>query len=392
MIPQIGKIVIALSLRSNSNLQKPHLCFTISAFFFSSSRTKGSKSKPATAVDEYLINQHQFSPEAALKASSAFAYLKNTEGSDSVLSFFRKNSFSQSHIEEMIKKVPTVLSADLDKSLKPKIEVFRDFGFSQSEIADIISSDPWILLRSVDNRLGPSIVVLTRVLGSNAAVYKVLMKTGWFLKQDLERTMLPNIEFLKSCGISSSAIFRFVFKFPRFFLLKPENLVDFVRRVDELGFDRKSKMLLPAIRVLSSMTEENWEIKLELFRSLGFSQNDILQVFRRVPQVFSVSKEKIKEVTELLLLGGNLDITYVVDHPELLTCSAERRVKPRLQIIDILENKNLIKKKPSLTTLCKLTERQFSQKYVLPYSNELKGNHFAGVCLQTIESASKLSI
>ncbi|EXC06720.1 hypothetical protein L484_021559 [Morus notabilis] len=72
---------------------------------------------------------------------------------------------------------------------------------------------------------------------------------------------------------------------------KPERIMDFVRRADEMWFDRKSKMFLPAIRVLSSMSMENWGLKLELFGSLGFSENDILAVFRRAPQVFSVQEQ-----------------------------------------------------------------------------------------------------
>lgn len=57
-------------------------------------------------------------------------------------------------------------------------------------------------------------------------------------------------------------------------------------------------------------------------------RDDILAVFRRVPEVFSASKRKIMEMTELLLLAGNHDNSFVVNHPELLTCSIERRLKP----------------------------------------------------------------
>ncbi|XP_041017098.1 uncharacterized protein LOC121259537 isoform X6 [Juglans microcarpa x Juglans regia] len=84
-------------------------------------------------------------------------------------------------------------------------------------------------------------------------------------------------------------------KCKRFFLHKPESIQAFVKTVDGMGFNRKSKMFLSAIRTVSSMSEENWELKLELFRSLGFSEKDILDVFRRVPQVFAVSERKIKE-------------------------------------------------------------------------------------------------
>lgn len=369
MFSQIFKRVLS----SQSHLKNPNLSFSISILFFSSSsQPRKHKPKSTTAVSEYLINQHQFSPEAASKASSAVSHLKNPQRSDSVLSFLRESGFSQSQLEETIKKLPRVLSSDVDKSIRPKFKIFQDLGLSPSDIADIISSDPWILWYSSDNRFGPSISVLKNILGSDDAVCRALKLSGWFLKIDLEKSMVPNIEFLKSCGVGSSAIFKFVFKFPRFLMLKHESMVGCVRRADEMGFDRKSKMFLPAIRVLSSMSLENWGLKLDVFRSLGFSENDILAVFRRVPLVFGVSKSKIKDMTELLLLSGNHDISFVVNHPELLLCSPECRLKPRLKVLQILEDKRILKKKPSLTTVCKITDKLFSEKYVLPYANELQ--------------------
>uniref|UniRef100_A0A5B6YNH5 Mitochondrial transcription termination factor family protein n=1 Tax=Davidia involucrata TaxID=16924 RepID=A0A5B6YNH5_DAVIN len=183
--------------------------------------------------------------------------------------------------------------------------------------------------------------------------------------------MMPNIELMKSCGISSSQITRYVYNFPRFFLHKPEHIKEFVKKVDEMGFDRKSKMFLHAIRAVSSMTSENWELKLELFRSLGFSEDDILLAFRRAPQVFAVSERKIKEVTKLLLSTGKFDISFVVNHAELLICSVEQRLKPRLRVLEILERKNLLLKKPSMITVFKISDEKFFVKYVSPFSKEV---------------------
>ncbi|PON61585.1 Mitochodrial transcription termination factor [Parasponia andersonii] len=79
-------------------------------------------------------------------------------------------------------------------------------------------------------------------------------------------------------------------------------------------------------------------------------------------------------MAELLLLAGNHDISFVVDHPELLTFNIERRLKPRIEILRILEKKDILRRKPSLTTICKIMDKQFSEKYVLPYLNELGEN------------------
>ncbi|TYI87666.1 hypothetical protein E1A91_D04G151700v1, partial [Gossypium mustelinum] len=231
-----------------------------------------------------------------------------------------------------------------------------DLGFSTHDVADIVASDPWILTRSVDDRIAPSISDLKTVLGSNDDVVKLLRTSAWFLKSDLQKTMMPNIEFLRNCGICSSQIVSYVFSFPRFFLLKPENIKQFVERADALGFDRNSNMFLAAIRMLSSMSEENWELKLKLLGNW----------------VFAVSERKIKQVTDFLLNRTNVGISFIISHPMVLICSLEHRLKPRLLVIETLESKNSLRRKVSMTTIYKMPEKKFKEKYIVPYLKELE--------------------
>ena len=376
MVRQICKFVFSNFSRSNFSFRKFNVHYSISTLFFSSFQPQKSVSEPPIPVAQYLINHHQFSPEAASKASSNFPFLKNPKQSDLVLSYLKETGFSHSQLEQVVKKFPNVLYVSPD-IIKPKIKIFQETGFSSSDIADIISAGPWILKRSADNRLGPSILALKNILGSHALVCRLLKSSGWFLKHDLKKTMMPNIEFMKNCGISSEQIINYLHIFPRFFLLKPESIVDSMKRVDEMGFDRNSRRLLQAIRALCSMSVENWELKLNLFRELGFSEDDILLVFRRCPQVFCVSEKKIKEVTDILLCAGNVDISFAVKHPELLLYSVEKRIKPRLGVIKILEEKDKLKKRPSLSTILTINGKKFLERYVLPHSNELGGQYVA---------------
>ncbi|XP_059629823.1 uncharacterized protein LOC132272747 [Cornus florida] len=361
----ICKSLISLSLKNSSHLNKTPICLLSLRFFSSSPRTP-------IAVADYLLNRHKFSTETASKVSSIVKYVKRPEETDSILSFLQESGFSDSHLELLIKRMPRVLSANLERTIKPKIKFFQDLGFSSSDSAEIVSSNPWILTTSVDNRLGPSILALKSVLGSNMDdVSRILKKSGRLLTFDLVKTLIPNVDFLKSCGICSSQIARCVCTYPTTFTLKPTKIRECVKRVDEMGIDRKSKLFLHAIRAISSMTKENWELKLELLKSLGFSEDDILSVFRRQPKVFTVSDRKIKEITQLFLSTGKCDISYVVNNPDLLCRSVENKLKPRLRVLEVLESRNLLLKMPSLGTVCRITDKKFFEKYVLPYSNEV---------------------
>ncbi|XP_059629859.1 uncharacterized protein LOC132272783 [Cornus florida] len=273
--------------------------------------------------------------------------------------------------------MPKVLSANLERTIKPKFKLFRDLGFFSSDVVEIVSSDPKTLTSCIDNWLGPSILALKSVLDSNMDdVSSVLKRSGWFSRSDLAKTMTPNIEFImKSCGLSSIQITQYVYKWPRLFMYKLTQIREHVKGVDKMGIVRKSKMFLSGIQAICSMSTENWELKLEVFKSLGFSEDDILSVFRRAPQLFALSERKIKATTQLLLgtvfrrgpyvsarperkikaitqfllSTGKFDISYVVvNHPELFGFSVANRLRPRLNVMEVLESRNLLLKMPSL--------------------------------------------
>ncbi|KAJ4701309.1 Transcription termination factor like [Melia azedarach] len=340
MNPFICKTLTSVFFKNSPHLCKPPSPHSISLLFFSSSCSISngpSEEKTKISLADYLINQQQFSSEAASKASSIQSYLKKPGNAEAVLSFLKESGFSHAHIEKVVKREPNVLFTNLDNNIKFKTAMFENFGFPSADIVHILSADPWIFTGRSENELICSILILKSVVGSIANVSRLLKISGWFLRCDLKKTLIPNIEFLNSCRISTSQIAKYIFHFPRLFLHKPENVKHFVKRVDELGFDRKSKMFLQAIRTMSAMTEQNWELKLKAFRSLGYSEDDILSMFRRSPQAFAMSERKIQGVTEMLLSRGDMDISFIVQNPSLFLCSIEGSLKPRLRVYDILK-------------------------------------------------------
>ncbi|XAR62171.1 hypothetical protein NMG60_11016823 [Bertholletia excelsa] len=354
---------------SLSNLHKPCVCIRSSLFFFSSS---SEHLGPSHSVDltNYLVQHYQFSPDTISKASFPVNYLKDLEKCISTLSFLEESGFSQTQLERVVKCIPGILSVRLDSTLKPKIEIFQELGFFPTDIAEIISAYPWILSTGV-NRLRRSILAMRSVFGSNADVCKILKVCGRLLRNNLESTLPVNIEFLKSCGVSSLQIDHFILLYPRFFALKPETIKQLVRRLDDIGFNRNTKMFLYAIRVFSTITREKWELKREVFRNLGLSENDILFVFQKAPYVFTLSGRKIKEATQVVRSATKSDMRLIVKYPKLLTYSIENRIKPRIRVLEILESKNLLRKKPGLASICNVSNKQFLEKFVLPYSDEV---------------------
>ncbi|WCJ18242.1 Mitochondrial transcription termination factor family protein [Euphorbia peplus] len=317
---------------------------------------------PKVSIFDYLLHNPEFSPEFAAKVSSLSStkYLNNPQNADSVVHFFKENGFSNNQIEAIVLRAPGFLSANVEASIKPKIKVFQDLGFPSSHFARIISSSPSILRRRPDS-LRQSILGLKNVLGPNADISRLLMNgNGRVLGYDLNKTLMPNIEYLKSCGVCSTQIPTYVSLYPLRFVVKPEKLKDIVQRVDEMGVDRKSKMFMEAVRVMGSFTKENWELKLLVFRELGFSEQNILVGFRQMPTVFASSERKLKEVAQLLL--NFEDMSYIASHPTLFGFSVEKRLKPRLRVLKALQTKNLLMKKPALLHFSCISDAEFIKK------------------------------
>ncbi|KAL3845811.1 hypothetical protein ACJIZ3_003214 [Penstemon smallii] len=130
-------------------------------------------------------------------------------------------------------------------------------------------------------------------------------------------------------------------------------------------------MFIHAVRVVSSMSNKTWEIKLKTLRNLGFSEDDILRVFRKVPLVLGVSEDKMKKVMEVVLSTRKYNMSCIINDPPTLMCSIEKRYIPRFRVLEILESKNLITKWPSIGTLSRMTDKKFYEKFIAPYLKEV---------------------
>ncbi|CAA0840782.1 Unknown protein [Striga hermonthica] len=287
-----------------------------------------------STVSDYLLHKHHFSPEAASRVASSLTRLRDPEKSDSILSFLKELGFSKTLVEKIVTSMPVLLSADLEKTIKPKIKILQDLDFSLDDIANIFSHDPWIFRSNVN-----------------------------YLE--------PNVKILKSCGVGMEQIIWFARYFRRFVFCNPEHMKKLVDKVNEMGVSTNSRIFIHAVRVMSSMNDSTWEQKLRIFRDMGFSDEEILAAFRQAPLVFGVSGEKINEVREVVLATGKYELSCILKNPIAFMYSVENRYKPRFKVLGVLERENLIESWPNFATLCRLSDRKFYDKFVGPYLDKV---------------------
>ncbi|KAL8513993.1 hypothetical protein ACS0TY_013199 [Phlomoides rotata] len=281
----------------------------------------------STSICDLLAHKYGFPPELASRVSSELTRLKNPENAVSVLAFLKQSGFSNAQLQIILKYRPRFLGRTLENGIKPKIQLFQKEGFSPGDICKIISNNPPIFDLSVENNIVPSLSILKGILGSPSEVAKVIKRSPRLVTTNFQNTLLPNVEFLKSCGIPMERIQMIFIGYPGSLTVKPELMRKFAEKAKGMGLNPTSLNFVYAVSVFTKMSDEALKMKLQAFRQLGFSDIDVLAMFRKEPMVLRLSAEKVKKTKEILLASGKFDICSIVNCPRSLWCSIDKRLK-----------------------------------------------------------------
>ncbi|KAJ4979582.1 hypothetical protein NE237_010362 [Protea cynaroides] len=334
-----------------------------SAFRFSSDGTE----LPSPTVD-YLIKKCGLTPESAFKASQRIN-IKSTAKPDSVLALLKSYGLPKPYIAKLISKDPTVLSADPTKTLEPKIEFFSNMGISGPDLARIFHRHPSILSNfSLKNYIVPCIDFLKSFLHDDRSIAVALTRLRWI--KEIRRVMQPNIEMLRYEGVQDSGISKLIIRRPQLLTWKQPQFNEVVLHTKALGFDPSSMMFIHALCTLSQMYKTTLEAKLELFRSFGWSEDEILCIFRKQPRCLSLSEKILRTRLDFFMNKLSWTVAEVAKNPVVLLLSMEKRIVPRYSVIQVLLSQGLMKKQ-SISTALILTEDKFLEKFVRKYHQEL---------------------
>ncbi|KAF8398091.1 hypothetical protein HHK36_017017 [Tetracentron sinense] len=345
-------------------LQNPFCCKSIS-------HISDSPNPPSLTID-YLINSCGLSPETALSASKKICTsFSTTEKPDSVLKFLESHGFLKPHITKLISAHPRLLSANIERTLKPKIKLFQDLGLSGPKLAELIASNPSTLLRSLNCQIIPCIQLVRSFVKTDENVIKALKRSKWLLSSNPDMRLQSNIALLRDHNVPNSRIVYMIINQPGSLLLKTESLKETVEAVEKLGFKPESGLFTIAIHTLCSMSKSTWEAKLKLLKDLGWSEEEIFGAFKRMPIFLASSENKMKEGMDFFVKMFNWKASLISKHPRLLMFSLKKRVIPRFEIYKILMSQGLLRDEWGLIPMLNLCERDFLIKYVTPYEEQL---------------------
>ncbi|WJX96142.1 hypothetical protein P8452_77385 [Trifolium repens] len=323
--------------------------------FFTTSTTFEQPQQSFTI--SYLINNCGFTPQTASKASH-YVTLSNSQKPDSVLAFFTTHGFSNSQIRGIVKREPRLLSLNPNNVLLPKFQFLLSQGVSNSDLIHIVNANPRFLRRSLENHIIPTYECAKGLLQSDKKIIACVKRYG-FLSQD----HLPkNVKLLLDNGVSHSNIVRLFQWWPSIF--ESFDLLNIVEELKKLGFDSKTSTFSIAFLAKKTVSKAKWDEKVETFKKWGWSDEHILQAFKKQPFCMLSSPRKMNAVMNVWVNHLGFDSLDLTRAPGILQLSLEKRIIPRGLVVQFLNSKGLRQKDASIYTPFLVSEKLFLEKFV----------------------------
>ncbi|XP_059279872.1 transcription termination factor MTERF5, chloroplastic-like [Lycium ferocissimum] len=343
-----------------------------SQYLYSTTTTPDPTRTRTPFLVKYLVDSLGFSKEEALLASSKVTSWKSLKNPDLVLNFLKQTGFDNTQIKKLVSVAPRLLFFDVSKTLKPKFQCLMDLGLSGSDLVNVMVKDATIVERGLDTHLRPTIDCLRRTLGSDENVVKAVKRASWLLSFGAHHNMESNVLLLRNSGVPDVRIRKLVLRNPRYITQKNDWVKDLLHRVENyFGIPLDSAMFPYGFHTLASQKKSRCEKKIGVFKSYGWSDDDVLTMFRKLPYCIAFSEVKIKKILNLYMKELGLEPDYLASHPSILIYSLEKRVLPRMQVLKILDEKKLERRKLALYSVVSIAESKFIEYFVLPYKDQI---------------------
>uniref|UniRef100_A0A9I9D1M9 Uncharacterized protein n=1 Tax=Cucumis melo TaxID=3656 RepID=A0A9I9D1M9_CUCME len=328
---------------------------------------------PSVSTIQFLTNSCGLSSGSPTSAGRKLQFdEKHIQQYGAVIDFLKSHGFENTQIANLVSRRPSILQSRVSNNLKPKFEFFQEIGFVGSLLPKLILTNPGVILCSLDSHLKPLILFLKEILESDEQVTAAILRYSLLLTYDFKGVLKPNADVLVSEGVPSRTIAKLIVSNPRIIMQKVDRMIQVVKMVKELGFEPKSGMFVDALKARIGMSDSTWNKKINVMKSLGWSEKEIFTAFRRYPLCLACSEKKMRDVADFCFNTAKLDPGTVISYPVFFKYSVDKRLRPRYKVLEVLKVKNLLKnKKIALAWWFTQGEREFVQNNVVKHLDEI---------------------
>ncbi|KAL1833877.1 hypothetical protein ACET3Z_003528 [Daucus carota] len=342
----------------------------------------------------FLKNKCGISGKKLVSASGRVSFGLTDKRPCAVLQLLRRFGFSVKHYTRIISYDSRLLRCDAQKTLKPKLDFLLSVcNNREMDLHKIVSISPCILHRSLDEYLVPTLNLLASALGNYKNVVIALKRSTLLLKSRAS-SVSPNVKLLQTLGVPHSRIFRLIIGYRAtapLYRCSDEFRIAVLKAM-EMGFDPKSSSLVNAVTALLMCNNDLLHgIKSKLFRSFGFSEDEIIFVFKKQPLCFILSAGRTRRIVEFLMNNLCWSPSRIAFSPNVMLYSLEKRTIPRCSVLQVLGSRNIISNRSLLSVLV-MTEREFLKDFVVEHQDKVPEGLGVGLRRCTYNLQYKLSL
>ncbi|KAB5574443.1 hypothetical protein DKX38_001637 [Salix brachista] len=320
---------------------------------------------------QFLVNSCGLPQQSALSVSKKFQIDENNLNKhQSVIQFLKSNDFKDTHIAKTIEKWPAVLHSRTEDTLKPKFDFFINNGFAGQLLPQLIVSNPDVLRRHLGSHIKPCFEFLKPFYDSKEEVVEAIRRTPWLLSIALNCDMHLNADFLIKEGLPVDRIAKLMQWQPRVMRQKHDKMVYAATAAKNLGFQPGDRLFVRALAVLVMVSESTWRKRIEVMESMGWSEDEVLCAFKRFPPLLSYSEEKIRGAMDFFYNTMELQRQSLITYPHFVGFSIDKRVRPRYNVMKVLESRKLIEGNWNISTPLTISEEKFLLNYVAKYADK----------------------
>ncbi|KAM0868687.1 hypothetical protein ACQ4PT_041156 [Festuca glaucescens] len=183
---------------------------------------------PATV--SYLISCGLSPTAAAATATSQKIRVVYPDKADAVCAL-RDYGFADADIVRTVRSAPSILVADPERILRPKLDFFASLRFEPRKLA----AAPCLVVHSLDKNIVPSIQFIRGIVGSDDELRRGFSRVPWALTVDVDRSMRPAVEALRRCGLADAAISKLLVIQMGVLMTSPDRISEIFQELKAVG-------------------------------------------------------------------------------------------------------------------------------------------------------------
>ncbi|KAF7837839.1 mTERF protein [Senna tora] len=242
----------------------------------------------------------------------------------------------------------------------PKFEFLLSKGASRSDIVIMTNRSPRFLDRSLEDHIIPTYQLLKGIFISDKATVNSIKRYPALL---YESRIVINVNFLLENGVARSNI-AYLLGRSSVPLSSPDIVMGAVEELKGLGFNPLTSPFSRAFAAKLGVSKSQWDAKVDAYKKWGWSEEALLEAFRKYPNCMLVSKDKIDAVMGFWVNHLGWDPLTLLKGPKIFEYSLKNRIIPRALVLQFLYSKGLRNKKASLVMPFFILEKQFLENFV----------------------------